>query len=168
MTNRQTAIDLIHGLVSIPSLSTKEAAAAAWLSEQMTALGYDRAYVDEAGNAVGEMGESDAVRTIVLLGHIDTVPGNIPVRIENSSGDELLFGRGSVDAKGPLATFAAAVSRVGAQFARDYNIRIVMVGSWRRRQPAARARAILPAVSMASMSPFPPPASSASLAVGGG
>lgn len=129
MTNRQTAIDLLHGLVSIPSLSTQEGAATNWLAQKMQALGYDRAYVDEAGNAVGEMGEADAARTIVLLGHIDTVPGNIPVRIEKSGDDELLYGRGSVDAKGPLATFAAAVSRVSAQFARDYKIRIVVVGA---------------------------------------
>ena len=48
------------GLVAIPSLSTQEAAAAAWLVEQMAASGYDRAYVDPAGNAVGEMGPAAA------------------------------------------------------------------------------------------------------------
>ncbi|MCB0095307.1 MAG: M20/M25/M40 family metallo-hydrolase [Caldilineaceae bacterium] len=129
MSERQSAIELLQGLVAIPSLSTRESMATNWLAQQMRALGYDRAYVDEAGNAVGEMGETDAAHTIVLLGHIDTVPGNIPVRIEKSEGDELLYGRGSVDAKGPLATFGAAVSRVGAQFARDHNIRIVVVGA---------------------------------------
>jgi LysW-gamma-L-lysine carboxypeptidase len=46
----------------------------------------------------------------VLLGHIDTVPGEIPVRVE----DKNLYGRGSVDAKGPLACFVDAVAQVGA------------------------------------------------------
>src|SRR5262245_29715856 len=92
------AIELLRGLVAIPSLSTQEAVASDWLVEQMRALGYTRAFVDEAGNAVGEMGPAAATRTIVLLGHIDTVPGSIPVRIEETPSGPLLFGRGSVDA----------------------------------------------------------------------
>lgn len=123
--NRNRATDLLCGLVSIPSLSRQEAAAAAWLVEQMNALGYRRAYVDPAGNAVGELGPADAPRTVVLLGHIDTVPGDIPVRVE----DGLLYGRGSVDAKGPLATFTAAVARVGEGWASEQGIRLVVVGA---------------------------------------
>jgi LysW-gamma-L-lysine carboxypeptidase len=49
------------------------------------------------------------------MGHIDTVPGEIPVRI--TKGDDpdvtVLYGRGSVDAKGPLAAFVDAVAEVG-------------------------------------------------------
>jgi [amino group carrier protein]-lysine/ornithine hydrolase len=44
-----------------------------------------------------------------LLGHIDTVSGEISVREENG----ILYGRGSVDAKGPLACFVDAVAQVG-------------------------------------------------------
>ena len=119
------ATELVRGLVAIPSLSRHEAAASAWLVEQMRAAGYDRAFVDEAGNAVGELGDASASRTIVLLGHIDTVPGNIPVRIEN----DLLFGRGSVDAKGPLATFTAGAARFGSTAARAAGIRVVVIGA---------------------------------------
>src|SRR5687768_6442880 len=123
--DRSTAVELIRGLVAIPSLSRHEAAAATWLAEQMRAYGFDRAYVDRAGNAVGELGDLSASRTIVMLGHIDTVPGNIPVRIEN----DRLFGRGSVDAKGPLATFVAAAARFGSANAKSAAIRIVVVGA---------------------------------------
>jgi len=123
--NRETAIDLVRRLVAIPSLSRHEAAASTWLAEQMRAAGYDRAFVDDAGNAVGELGDPSASRTIVLLGHIDTVPGNIPVRIE----DSLLYGRGSVDAKGPLATFVAGAARFGSAAAKSAGIRIVVVGA---------------------------------------
>jgi LysW-gamma-L-lysine carboxypeptidase len=45
------------------------------------------------------------------LGHIDTVPGEVPVRREG----DLLFGRGAVDAKGPLACFTAAAALAGAR-----------------------------------------------------
>ncbi len=127
--DRAAALELIRGLVSIPSLSRHEAQAAAWLVEQMRGHGYDRAFVDAAGNAVGELGDPSASRTIVLLGHIDTVPGNIPVRIEPSAKGDLLYGRGSVDAKGPLATFVAGAARFGAARAREAGLRVVVVGA---------------------------------------
>jgi LysW-gamma-L-lysine carboxypeptidase len=123
--DRATAIELVRGLVAIPSVSRQEAGASRWLAERMREAGFDRAFVDEAGNAVGELGDGSAPRTIVLLGHIDTVPGNIPVRIE---GDRL-YGRGSVDAKGPLATFVAAAARFGSAAAAAAGIRVVVVGA---------------------------------------
>jgi len=126
---QSTAIDLLRGLVSISSLSGQEGEASAWLVEQMVQLGYTQAYVDAAGNAVGEMGAPDAERVIVLLGHIDTVPGAIPVRIVNEGGNEVLYGRGSVDAKGPLAAFVAATARLGADWRQNTDIRIVVVGA---------------------------------------
>jgi [amino group carrier protein]-lysine/ornithine hydrolase len=123
--DRAAAVDLVRGLVAVPSLSTHEAPASAWLVNQMRAHGFDRAFVDAAGNAVGELGDASAARTIVLLGHIDTVPGNIPVRIEG----DLLYGRGSVDAKGPLATFVAGAARFGSAAAKAANLRVVVVGA---------------------------------------
>ncbi len=116
--DRATAIELVHGLVAIPSLSRQESVASAWLVAQMRGAGFDRAFVDDAGNAVGELGNPSASRTIVLLGHIDTVPGNIPVRIDERL---LLYGRGSVDAKGPLAAFAAGAARFGSAAAKAGN-----------------------------------------------
>jgi [amino group carrier protein]-lysine/ornithine hydrolase len=123
--DRAAAVNLVHGLVAIPSLSRKEAAAASWLVGEMQKAGFERAFVDDAGNAVGELGAPDAERTVVLLGHIDTVPGNIPARVEG----DFLFGRGSVDAKGPLAAFAAGAARFGAERARARNLRVVVVGA---------------------------------------
>ena len=123
--DRAGAVDLVHGLVAIPSLSRQEAAASTWLAHQMRAAEFDRAYLDEAGNAVGELGDPSAPRTIVLLGHIDTVPGNIPVRLEH----DCLYGRGSVDAKGPLATFVAGAARFGRAAAKAAALRVVVVGA---------------------------------------
>src|SRR5438034_2080951 len=95
-----------------------------------------RAIVDDAGNAVGEIGGGPF--HVVLLGHIDTVPGEIPVRIE---GDELV-GRGAVDAKGPLAAFVAAATKPVK------GIRVTVVGAVEEESPTskgARHRATLPA-----------------------
>ncbi|GAB4554945.1 MAG: [LysW]-lysine hydrolase [Anaerolineales bacterium] len=117
--------ETLIGLVSRYSPSGSEGEAVAWLVERMKTLGFTDAFMDEAGNAVGVMGTGP--RQVVLLGHIDTVPGEIPVRVLPSgvgldmaaksaacSTDGVLYGRGAVDAKGPLACFTDAVARVGA------------------------------------------------------
>ena len=101
--------DTLIGLVSQYSPSGSERRAVEWLIERMKSLGYDDAFIDEAGNAVGVMGKGE--KQVVLLGHIDTVPGEISAREENG----ILYGRGAVDAKGPLACFVDAVANVGAQ-----------------------------------------------------
>jgi [amino group carrier protein]-lysine/ornithine hydrolase len=112
ITNTETLI----GLVSQYSPSGQERGVVEWLITRMKALGFTEAFIDGAGNAVGVMGSGP--RQVVLLGHIDTVPGEIPVRVENNVGAQhvapLLYGRGSVDAKGPLACFTDAVAQVGA------------------------------------------------------
>ncbi|MDF1808549.1 MAG: [LysW]-lysine hydrolase [Phycisphaerales bacterium] len=95
-------------LVSTPSLSGEEANAAQVFSRYANQLGY-KASIDQVGNAIADRGETECPkRHIVLLGHIDTVPGDIPVRVE----DRVLYGRGSVDAKGPLAAMLVAASRI--------------------------------------------------------
>lgn len=101
----QDHINLLRGLVEIYSPNGKEKAAVNYLVTQMRGLGY-QAEADPIGNAVGTLG--DGPREIMLLGHIDTVPGEITVRQEG----DLLWGRGTVDAKGPLAAFACAASGV--------------------------------------------------------
>jgi [amino group carrier protein]-lysine/ornithine hydrolase len=104
----ETAFETLAGLVSQYSPSGHEHGAVEWLVARMKALGFGEAFIDEAGNAVGVMGTG--LKQVVLLGHIDTVPGEITVeRVDN-----MLYGRGSVDAKGPLACFTDAVAQVGA------------------------------------------------------
>jgi [amino group carrier protein]-lysine/ornithine hydrolase len=99
------AINLLTHLVSIPSPSEQEAQASTYLAEWMQLHGLTT-FVDAAGSAVGFKG--DGPQEILLLGHIDTFPGEVPVRREGN----LLYGRGAVDAKGPLCTFAAATAQV--------------------------------------------------------
>jgi LysW-gamma-L-lysine carboxypeptidase len=101
-------IELLEGLLQRYSPTMQEAEAVNYLVAQMRAAGFE-ARVDEAGNAVGVLG--DGPREVMMLGHIDTVPGFIEVRRE----DDRLYGRGAVDAKGPLACFAAATARAGAR-----------------------------------------------------
>ncbi len=111
-------IDLLEGLLQRYSPTFQEAEAVNFLVAQMSAAGFD-ASVDEAGNAIGVLG--DGPREVMMLGHIDTVPGFIEVRRE----DDRLYGRGSVDAKGPLACFAAATALAGAR----EGYRFVVIGA---------------------------------------
>lgn len=104
--------ETLIGLVEHYSPSGNEREVVEWLVKQMQALGYGEAFMDGAGNAVGVMGKGP--RQVVLLGHIDTVPGEIPVMWDGIPPYEILYGRGSVDAKGPLACFVDAAARVGA------------------------------------------------------
>ncbi|MBK9602659.1 MAG: hypothetical protein IPO36_12580 [Anaerolineales bacterium] len=71
--------ETLIGLVSQYSPSGQERGAVEWLVARMKSLGYDDAFIDEAGNAVGVMGKG--TKQVVLLGHIDTVPGEISVRV---------------------------------------------------------------------------------------
>jgi [amino group carrier protein]-lysine/ornithine hydrolase len=126
--------ETLLGLVEHYSASGQESAAVAWLVGRMATLGYTQAFVDEAGNAVGVIGSGS--RQIVLLGHIDTVPGEIPLRLEG----DLLYGRGSVDAKGPLACFVDAAARL-----RPYEgWQILVVGAVDEERDSLGARAIAP------------------------
>ena len=99
------AIDLLERLVATPSPPRREQAAVGLLVDWMAEHGLASA-PDDAGNAVGVRGAGP--REILLLGHIDTFPGTVPVRREG----RLLSGRGTVDAKGPLAAFATAAAAV--------------------------------------------------------
>ncbi len=113
-------IAFLEQLVRIPSVSGCEAAAAAFLVDQMRQIGWP-AYVDGAGNAVGTIGDTGPL--IVLLGHIDTVPGDVPVQIK----DGRLYGRGAVDAKGPFAAFVCATAR--AVQSGTLGCRVVLIGA---------------------------------------
>lgn len=131
--NDLSAEDLLLGLVERYSPSIHEGAAVSYLVEQMQSLGFE-ASVDEAGNAVGVRGKGR--HTILMLGHIDTVPGRIEVR---RKGD-LLYGRGTVDAKGPLAAFVCAAARATPR----PEIRTVVVGAVEEEAATSKgARALL-------------------------
>ncbi len=113
------AEQLLHELVAIPSPSRQEAPAAAHLVAWMRAQGYDDAFIDEAGNAIGIRGRGS--RQIALLGHIDTFAGFPPVH----HVERRLYGRGAVDAKGPLCAFATAAQR--AKLPAD--LQVIVIGA---------------------------------------
>jgi LysW-gamma-L-lysine carboxypeptidase len=105
-------------MVRIYSPAQQEEGIAQHLVETMSQLGF-QAGRDDVGNAVGHLGTGP--HQIILLGHMDTAPGEPPVRCEG----QVLYGRGSVDAKGPLAAFVIAAARAGPLA----DLRITVIGA---------------------------------------
>ncbi|MDE0609601.1 MAG: [LysW]-lysine hydrolase [Anaerolineaceae bacterium] len=127
------AESLLQDLVAIPGVTGKEGPAVRHLVDWMAANGYDEAYVDDIGNAVGILGSGD--RDLLLLGHIDTFPGELPVRRQG----RLLYGRGTVDARGPLCAFAVA----GTRATLPRGLRLVLVGAVEEEGSSCGARHLL-------------------------
>lgn len=120
---------LLHELVSIASPSRQEQPAVHYLVGWMLSHGYDEAFIDDAGNAVGVMGTG--TRDIVLLGHIDTFGSSLPVRVDGRT----LYGRGAVDAKGALCTFAVAAANARVQLPLD--TRLIVIGAVEEEAPTS-------------------------------
>ncbi|MFA9517992.1 [LysW]-lysine hydrolase [Halopenitus sp. H-Gu1] len=111
---------LLFDLVSTPSPSGEETAAAERLREFFEANGRE-AWIDEVGNV-----RAPADDSVLLTSHIDTVPGDIPVEVKSAlesaydvdpaEENEALWGRGTVDATGPLVSMAVAAVETGVSF----------------------------------------------------
>ncbi len=124
------ATALLKSMVEIPSPSYAEAELAHHLLGAMRELGY-AAYLDDVGNAIGEL-DCGPGPTIMLLGHLDTVAGNRPVYVHHGR----LYGRGAVDAKGPLAALICAPA-----IATGFRGRVVVVAAVEEETPRSRGAA---------------------------
>jgi len=91
-----------------------------------------KAYKDDVGNLIAEKGANYREKEILLVGHVDTVPGMPPVRMEGKR----LYGRGAVDAKAPLACFLEAAAAVDKK-------RIIVIGAVDEEGDSKGARNLL-------------------------
>ena len=131
-------VAFLRELLEIYSPSGREAALARHLAERMAQLGFD-VHIDEVGNVIGEatpLHPRTFAPLLLFLGHMDTVPGFIPVREESGR----LYGRGAVDAKGPLAAFILAAARAAPSLK---GMRIVVVGAVEEEAGSRGARHIV-------------------------
>ncbi|MEM1873010.1 MAG: M20/M25/M40 family metallo-hydrolase [Acidilobaceae archaeon] len=101
-STRKQALELLVKLLEAYSPTFQEERAVRALESELSKIGYERVEVDSVGNLIAEAGNGSYA--VLLAGHIDTVEGFIPVRVE----DGRVYGRGAVDAKGPLVAMAIA------------------------------------------------------------
>ncbi|MDO4492711.1 MAG: YgeY family selenium metabolism-linked hydrolase [Clostridia bacterium] len=97
----------LRDLIAIPSESCEEEGVIKRTIEEMKALGYDEAFIDPEGNALGYMGTGDKI--IAFDGHIDTVGiGNIENWTEDPyqgwEKDGIIYGRGGSDQEGGVVS----------------------------------------------------------------
>lgn len=117
MTSALDPVRLLTDSLKIYSPTSEESDFAKFLLDRMEGLGYSKVRADSAGNAIGEIGRGKT--TLLLCGHMDTVPGRLPVKKDRSK----VYGRGAADAKSPLCALLLA----GAAAA-DTGVRVTFTG----------------------------------------
>lgn len=124
---RQELLSLHRQLVSIPSISGDENAVGNFLVDYLTARGY---YADlqpvaardgtppnkQRFNVLAWKGGRIPSAKVVVSSHIDVVPPHIPYSISPGeiTPESMIKGRGSVDAKGSVASMIVALEQLHA------------------------------------------------------
>jgi putative selenium metabolism hydrolase len=115
--HRAELVDFTRRLVQTPSLPGHEDQLAGLIAAEMRHLDFDEVAADEVGNVVGWIRGGQGP-TLMFNGHMDHVdPGPVAGWSHPPYGGEVaedeLWGRGSVDMKGPLAAmiYAAGLAK---------------------------------------------------------
>ena len=109
MVSPNFAIELLKSTLDIYTPSRSESQLANYLKDICMDLGFEQANIDSVGNMVAIRGNGDPI--ILLCGHMDTVPGIVPVRHEG----DYMYGRGASDAKAPLVSMLLAAADIPKQ-----------------------------------------------------
>ncbi|MFL6319204.1 MAG: M20/M25/M40 family metallo-hydrolase [Nitrososphaeraceae archaeon] len=110
MVSPTYAVELLKKSLEQYTPSRSEASLANMIKDKcVNELGFEQVNIDNVGNVIATKGNGEP--RILLCGHMDTVPGQIPVRIE----DGFVYGRGASDAKGPLIAMLLAASEFPKQ-----------------------------------------------------
>ncbi|WP_246789437.1 dipeptidase [Acetobacter nitrogenifigens] len=124
--NLEAALERLFALLRIPSVSTKAAhaadcrAAAEWLREELTTIGFDASVRDTPGHpiVVGHAKGPEGAPHVLFYGHYDVQPVDPlslwatppfePRLSENAAGVKEIVARGASDDKGQVMTFVEA------------------------------------------------------------
>jgi len=123
---REALIKFTQSIVTTPSLSGEEGDVADLITAELKKIGYDDIWTDAVGNIVGKINGGSGP-TVMLNGHMDVVdPGPDAgwphPAFSGKIVDGHLWGRGSVDMKGPVAAMmygAACYKTLGVEPAGD-------------------------------------------------
>ncbi len=117
----EKAVQLLLDTLKIYTPSEKEGPLASFLLGQMRdEFDFRNTRIDSAGNVLGEIGQGST--HVLLCGHMDTVPGELPVKLEGGR----IFGRGAVDAKSALCAIIVAASQL-----REKKLKLTVAGATR-------------------------------------
>lgn len=110
------AVQFAAELVRIPSLPGEEGDVARRILQELQVLGFDEAWTDRAGNVVARIAGAGDAPAVMLSSHMDVVDVGDEAAWEYAPyagivADGYLYGRGSMDVKGPLAIQVYAAAR---------------------------------------------------------
>ncbi|KAH4055644.1 hypothetical protein HBI24_062550 [Parastagonospora nodorum] len=112
---RDELFQLHEELVNIPSISSDEVECADYISEYLEELGYYVEKVPVANTSTfnvfaypSALKDEGVWPEVLITSHIDTVPPFYPFERREENGTIFHYGRGTVDAKGPVATMIIA------------------------------------------------------------
>lgn len=117
MMNLPESARLLANMVAIRSETWHEASVARMLVGALPRFGWSGVHLDGTGNVVARRGNGK--KELILMTHMDTVPGGPELHIT----DEIIRGRGSVDAKGPCCAMAVAAGEV--EVPEDWRVTLV-------------------------------------------
>ena len=114
--DNNTLVKFTQDIINTRSLSGAEGPVAERILVEMHHLGFDDAWIDQAGNALGLIQGDKPGKCILLDAHIDTVDANPmdwksdPFKADIRDGR--IYGRGSADCKGNLAAMLYGAAQV--------------------------------------------------------
>ena len=108
MTDLTGCVEFLQRLIRTQSMPGEEGALADLVVEEMDGLGYDEVRIDEAGNVIGLVRGAGEAPSVMFNTHLDHVDAGDPAAWPHppfgaTIVDGRVWGRGSVDIKGPLA-----------------------------------------------------------------
>jgi len=150
------ASQLLVDALRVYSPTRREGRLASLIKRRMREeFSYKKILTDPVGNVIAEAGRGS--RTILLCGHMDTVPGNLPVLVK----DGKVYGRGAVDAKSPLCAMVAAGSQL-----QDSGMRVVVACVTREEGDSLGIQSLINSGRRFDFAVFGEPAGSGKVTVG--
>jgi putative selenium metabolism hydrolase len=101
----------LRDMVAIPSESCQEKNVVQRIKQEMETVGFDRVEIDPMGNVLGYIGKGEHL--IAMDAHVDTVGVGNPDNWQHDpykgyENDEIIFGRGTSDQEGGMASMVYA------------------------------------------------------------
>ncbi|MGA3131350.1 MAG: YgeY family selenium metabolism-linked hydrolase [Terracidiphilus sp.] len=126
-------IGLCQALVKQKSYSGQEQGVVACIKQAFHDLGYDEVIVDGYGSILGSIRGKQPGKTVLLDGHVDTVPVPdeskwIHAPYSGELADGKIYGRGTSDMKGAVAAMMAAAAFFAADTKKDFAGEIYVSG----------------------------------------
>ncbi|MEA1961856.1 MAG: YgeY family selenium metabolism-linked hydrolase [Bacillota bacterium] len=130
---KDQVIELCQEVIKTKSYSGEEGAVADKFKQAFESMGFDQVTVDKYGNVVAHIKGKKEGKSILLDGHMDTVPvPDLSKWTQDPFGGEIkdgkIYGRGTSDMKGSLVAMLCAASFFAQDTDRDFAGDIYVAG----------------------------------------